>query len=143
MRMHLMQIEFILFTNMTLLLLRVRYYHIYYQFNFCWRWNSFSIKKLYYYLKTNLKNYAKILTLSIPSATSELPSSATKLFSWFKNNYLKTNPRKYYIWLSSKKLENISIDGILFSTSSHEKLLGVKIDSKLNLRITLQNHGSK
>ena len=72
----------------------------------------------------------------IPSVALELQASATKLFLWFKNNHLKANPGKSHILLSSKKPEIISVDGISIAASSHEKLLGVIIDSELKF----ENH---
>ena len=53
-----------------------------------------------------------------------------------KNNYLKANPGKSHILLSSKKLEIVSVDGISIAANSHEKLLGVMIDPEL----TFENH---
>ena len=67
----------------------------------------------------------------IPSVALELKASANKLFLWFKNNHLKANPGKSHILLSSKKPEILSVDGISIAASSHEKLLGVIIDSEL------------
>ena len=72
----------------------------------------------------------------IPSVALELQASATKLFLWFKNNHLKANPGKSQILLSSKKPEIDSADGISIAASSHEKLLGVIIDSELKF----ENH---
>ena len=72
----------------------------------------------------------------IPSVALELQASATKLFLWFKNNHLKANPGKSQILLSSKKPEIDSVDGISIAASSHEKLLGVIIDSELKF----ENH---
>ena len=67
----------------------------------------------------------------IPSVALELQAAATKLFLWFKNNHLKANPGKSHILLSSKKPGIVSVDGIFIAASSHEKLLGVTIDSEL------------
>ena len=72
----------------------------------------------------------------IPSVAMELQASATKLFLWFKNNHLKANPGKSHILHSSKKPEIVSVDGISIAASSHEKLLGVIIDSELKF----ENH---
>ena len=73
----------------------------------------------------------------IRSVALELQASATKLFIWFKNNHLKANPGKSHILLSSKKPEIVSVDGIsIVAASSHEKLLGVIIDSELKF----ENH---
>ena len=75
-------------------------------------------------------------TTDIPSLLLEEQASATKLFGWFKTNRLKANPAKSHILLSTNKLEIISIDGIPLAASSHEKLLGVTIDSELKF----ENH---
>ena len=69
----------------------------------------------------------------IPSVALELQASATKLLCWFNNNHLKANPEKSHILLSSKKPEIVSVDGISFAASSHEKILGVIIDSELKV----------
>ena len=87
---------------------------------------------------SNVANYADDTTLyscvtNIPSVALELQASATKLFRWFKNNILKANPGKYHILLNSKEPEIVSVDGISFAASSHEKLLGVIIDPEWEL----------
>ena len=68
-------------------------------------------------------------TTDIPSLLLEEQASATKFFGWFKTNRLKANPAKSHILLSTNKLEIVSIDGIPLAASSHEKLLGVTIES--------------
>ena len=90
---------------------------------------------------SNVTSYANDTTryscaTDIPSVALELQASATKLFRWFKNNHLKPNPGKSHIFLSSKKPEIVSVDGISLAASSHEKLLGVIIDSELKF----ENH---
>ena len=89
----------------------------------------------------NVTSYADDTTphscaTDIPSVALELQASATKLFRWFKNNHLKANPGKSHILLSSKKPEIVCVDGISLAASSHEKLLGVIIDSELKF----ENH---
>ena len=66
----------------------------------------------------------------------QLQASATKLFRWCKNNCLKANLVKSHILLSTKKPEVVKIDGTPIAASSHEKLLGVTIDSELKF----ENH---
>ena len=88
---------------------------------------------------SNVASYADDTTpyscaTDIPSLPLEVQASATKLFRWFKNNYLKANPGKFHILLNPNKLEIISIDGFSLAVSSHEKLLGVTIDSELNFK---------
>ena len=84
---------------------------------------------------SNVASYADDTTpyscaTDIPSVAKELQVSSTKLSPWFKNNYLKANPGKSCILLSSTKQEIVSVDGIPVALSSHEKLLGVTIDSE-------------
>ena len=90
---------------------------------------------------SNVASYAddttpNLYATDIPSLPLEVQASATKLFHWFKNNHLKANPGKSHILLSSKKPEIVSVDGISIAASSHEKLLGVIIDSELKF----ENH---
>ena len=54
----------------------------------------------------------------------------------YRSLQLKTNPGKSHILLSTNKPEIVSIDGIPLAASSHEKLLGVTIDSELKF----ENH---
>ena len=87
---------------------------------------------------SNIPGYADDTTpysyaTDIPSVALELQASATKLLCWFNNNHLKANPEKSHILLSSKKPEIVSVDGISFAASSHEKILGVIIDSELKV----------
>ena len=90
---------------------------------------------------SNVASYADGTTpyscaTDIPSIALELQASGTKLFRWFKNSHLKADPGKSHILLSSKKPEIVSVDGIPLAGSSHEKLLGVRIDSELKF----ENH---
>ena len=106
------------------------------------------IKLFYECEDSNIASYADETTLyscatDIPSLALEVQASATKLFHWFKNNYLKANPGKSYILLSTNKLEIVSIDGIPLATGSHEKLLGVTIDSELKLENHIKEFVSK
>ena len=93
---------------------------------------------------SNVASYADDVTpnlcaTDIPSLQLEVQASATKLFRWFKNNNLKVNVGKSHILLSNNKLEIVSIDGIPLAANSHEKLLGVIIDSELKF----ENHIKK
>ena len=54
----------------------------------------------------------------------------------YRSLQLKANPGKSHILLGTNKLEIVSIDGIPLAASSHEKLLGVTIDSELKF----ENH---
>ena len=87
---------------------------------------------------SNVASYADDTTVNScaadkPSLPFEVQASATKFFCWYKNNHLKVNTGKSPILLSINKPEIVSIDGISLAASSHEKLLGVTIDSELTL----------
>ena len=68
--------------------------------------------------------------INISGQPLQVQPSATKRYCWLKNNHLKANPGKSHILLSTNRLEIVSIDGIPLAASSHEKLLGVTIDSQ-------------
>ena len=76
---------------------------------------------------------------NIPSVALKLQASVNNFFRWFENNHLQVDPRKSHILLSYKKPETVSVDGIPLVASSHEKLLGVIIDSELKF----ENHITK
>ena len=103
--------------------------------------NIDMINLFYEYEESNVASYADDTTLfscatDIPSVALEVQASATKLFRWFKNNHLKANSGKSHILLSTNKLEIVSVDEVSLAASSHEKLLGVTIDSALKF----ENH---
>ena len=60
---------------------------------------------------------------NIPRVVSELQTSASKLFRWFKNNHSKANPGKSHILINTKKPEIVSTDEIPLAVSFHEKSL--------------------
>ena len=93
---------------------------------------------------SNIASYADDRTpyspsTDIPSVALKLQASVNNIFCWFENNHLQVDPGKSHILLSSKKPETVSVDGIPLVASSHEKLLGVIIDSELKL----ENHTTK
>ena len=106
----------------------------------CSDWLSLRIQPQYRKIRTRnnseFGHFTQWCATDKPSVALELQASATKLFRWFKNNHLKANPGKSHILLSSKKPEIVSVDGISIAASSHEKLLGVIIDSELKF----ENH---
>ena len=58
---------------------------------------------------------------------------SVKLFKWFADNQMKANQDKCHVLVS--KNENISkhIDPFEIKNTNCEKLLGIKVDSRLNL----------
>ena len=86
---------------------------------------------------TPFANYADDTTpyscgTDIPTVISELQDISAKVFDWFCNNYMKANPGKCHLLLSTKSPEVVSIDGIQITFSTVETLLGIAIDSELN-----------
>ena len=56
----------------------------------------------------------------------------TALFQWFDNNLLKSNPDKCYLLITSNKNVTVHVGEYGIENSMCEKLLGVKLDWKLN-----------
>ena len=70
---------------------------------------------------------------------NKIKNSTENLFSWFQNNSMKINPDKFHLLFSKTKKIEINICNEKISNSSHEKLLGVTIDHKLNFEEHVQN----
>ena len=61
------------------------------------------------------------------------------LFKWFNDNLMKSNSEKCYLLVSTNDTDNIKIVYIDITSSTWEKLLGLKFDHKL----TFHDHLSK
>ena len=85
---------------------------------------------------TDFSSYADDNTIydsgnSTGEVISSLQESIEKLFQWFSHNQMKVNTDKCHLIVSTD--EHIEIRGeSLIKNSTCEKLLGVKIDNKLN-----------
>ena len=55
-------------------------------------------------------------------------------FLWFSNNHMKANEDKCHVLFSTNENVFIDIGTVQIQNSSSEKLLGTKIDSKLNFK---------
>ena len=53
------------------------------------------------------------------------------LLKWFTDNLLTSNPEKYHLLVSTNEKMHLNVGEIEISNSKCEKLLGIKIDSKL------------
>ena len=51
---------------------------------------------------------------------------------WFSNNQMKGNTNKWHLLISSDETYKIQIEDSMIVKSDRQKLMGVKIDSKLN-----------
>ena len=87
---------------------------------------------------TDFSSYADDNTIydfgnSIDSVISSLQESAEKLFQWFSHNQIKGNTDKCHLIVSTEETIEIQADESLIKSSTCERLLGIKIDNKLNL----------
>ena len=80
---------------------------------------------------------------SIDDVVMSLQESAKRIFQWFSDNEIKGNTDKCHLILSTNEQLEIIIEDSSFKWSSYEKLLGVKIDSKLNFDDHLKSICSK
>ena len=69
---------------------------------------------------------------SIDEVIFSLQESSKKLFKWFADNQMKTNEDKCHLTVSTNELTEIQIGDFSIKNDANEKLLGDKIDSKLN-----------
>ena len=105
---------------------------------------NINMMDLFYECEENdIANYADDTTPyswgnDISTVISELQAISTKVFNWFGNNHMKTNPDKCHLFLGTKSPEVVSTDGIQITSSTAETLLGITIDSQLNF----ENHPS-
>ena len=80
---------------------------------------------------SNVKNVVTVL--------ENIETNGKEVFTWFSMNYLKANPDKSQLLLTSKDEASTKIDDTDLKSSSSKKLLGVLIDNKL----TFNEHVSK
>ena len=80
---------------------------------------------------------------SIDDVVMSLQESTKRIFQWLSDNETKGNTDKCHLILSTNEQLEILIEDSSFKWSSYEKLLGVKIDSKLNFDDHLKSICSK
>ena len=71
---------------------------------------------------------------SIEDVIRILENDSIKLFKWFSDNMMKANKDKCHLIVSSNEHVSMKLDNIEIENSNCERLLGVKIDSKLNFK---------
>ena len=72
-------------------------------------------------------------SFNIEEVILKLEEDANILVDWFTNNYLKPNPEKWHLLLSSiSEVHCIKIGQQLIANSKTEKVLGVNFDNRLN-----------
>ena len=89
-------------------------------------------------------NYADDTTpYVVANNTTEVVENLTnitqKVFTWFANNYMKANPSKCHLSLSTQEEANIQIANTTIRNSKSQKLLGVVLDNKLKFNIHVGN----
>ena len=91
-------------------------------------------------LETNMVNFADdnspfSCSESTDSVIEQLEKDTKLILSWFETNKLKANPDKFHFLLSDHLLDkSIKIGKVEIQNSECEKLLGIKIDSKLSFK---------
>ena len=65
------------------------------------------------------------------------------LFKWFSDNQMEANISNCYLLVNKKDKVIIRIGDTEIKNSEHEKLLGIKVDTKLNFDENLNNIISK
>ena len=84
----------------------------------------------------NITSYANGTTpysngKNVLTVLENVETKGKEVFNWFCMNYLKVNPGKFQLLLTSKDEASIKIDDTDIKSSSFKKLLGVIIDNKL------------
>ena len=71
---------------------------------------------------------------SIEDVTRILENDSFNLFKWFSDNMMKANKDKCHFIVSSNEHVSMELDNIEIEKSNCKRLLGIKIDSKLNFK---------
>ena len=85
----------------------------------------------------DIANYADdntphVIADNIDDLIKSLEGSSTALIQWFDNNILKSNADKCHLVISSNESVTLHVGEYDIKNSKREKLLGVKLDWKLN-----------
>ena len=62
--------------------------------------------------------------------SSKLQNASKTLFQWFSDNQMKSNPDKCNFISSTSKRVSLIVENKEINNSTHERLLGVTMDSK-------------
>ena len=86
--------------------------------------------------KTDFVSYADDTTPyvegdNIKDVIINLQNASLKLFLWFHDNQMKSNPGKWHFIYSTDDTVNIIVVHQKICNSPFEKLLGIRVDSKL------------
>ena len=76
--------------------------------------------------------------ISLNLVLEKLECSTHDLFRWFKANHMRANPDECHLLVTNNTLSSVNTNGFQITNNAEEKLLGIKLDSKLSL----ENHVS-
>ena len=76
---------------------------------------------------------------SIEEVIQKLENIAQTLFQWFSDNQMKANPDKCHSLCNSNSEVSLTIETQKIKNSKFEKLLGIKLDSKLNFNFHIHD----
>ena len=77
------------------------------------------------------------------STTETLQKASNLLFQWFSDIHIESNAGKFHVLLSTNENVLVNLNAEKIKNSSCEKLLEIKIDSKLNLKVTLETYDKR
>ena len=80
---------------------------------------------------------------TIDELIQSLERDSMMLFRWFSDNHMKANISKYHLLVNKKNKVTIRIGDNEIKNSEYEKLLGIKVEAKLNFREHLNDIISK
>ena len=80
---------------------------------------------------------------TIDEVTKLLERDSTMLFKWFSDNQMKANISKCHLLVNKNDEVVINLGETEIKNSEYEKLLGIKVDTKLNFNEHLNNIISK
>ena len=84
----------------------------------------------------NINSYADDTTPcscaeDMSSVITKFQQIVKKVFRWYKDNYMKTNPGKSHVLLNANILRVVHFDNVQITSNLSEKLLGITFDSQL------------
>ena len=77
-------------------------------------------------------------SFSLDKVINKLEACTNNLFKWFHKNNMKTNADKCHLLVTNKSAVSVNIEDFVINNGNEEKLLGIKIDTKLSF----ENHVS-
>ena len=110
---------------------------------------NFNSNDLFLFLLLDICNFADdnspfSISPKIPEVLTQLVHESKILLNWIRNNHLKDNTDKFHLVLSEKdETLSIEVSGFDIKNQQSAKLLGIRIDNKLNFNEHVNNLCSK